>query len=100
MSGSVDKETWRLALHVPRRQELTERPAWLLDPDMMSYNAGWKIPHPGYDNETGCIAWPVTEGDSFLASFSDPSQSGYFYLLDRALQQFVGQVHYRVTSEE
>lgn len=39
----------RVELYVPTQADLEQRRRWLLDPEMMAYNAGWAVPHPGYD---------------------------------------------------
>ncbi|WP_216382649.1 GNAT family N-acetyltransferase [Arcanobacterium phocae] len=90
-----------IRLHTPTYNELEYRQRWLHDPDMMSYNAGWQIPYPGYDNATGCIDWPEHEWAQFLNDYcSDVAQAGYFYLVQISTDQFVGHAHYRIIDRE
>lgn len=66
---------------------------------MMAYNAGWELQHPGYDNETGCIDWPQSQWDGFLAVYQrDPAQADYFYLRDVRADEYIGHVHYTVSG--
>ena len=88
-----------LELHRPARAELGVRQGWLRDPDMMAYNAGWELQHPGYNNETGCIDWPESQWDEFLAVYQrDPAQADYFYLRDIVADEYIGHVHYKISS--
>ena len=97
MQGARDS---RLELHRRARSELSVRQGWLRDPEMMAYNAGWELRHPGYDNETGCIDWPERWWDDFLAVYQrDPAQADYFYLRDIMADEYIGHVHYEVSSE-
>lgn len=86
-----------LRLHIPRRDEFAIRRAWLADPQMMSYNAGWDIDHPGYDRRTGCIIWPESEWAAFEALLAQsPAQQCYYFVEDLDSGTFVGHAHYRV----
>lgn len=65
---------------------------------MMSYNAGWDLVHPGYDNETGCVEWPEPEWDAFEARITLPAeQQGYFFVEDAAGTP-LGHAHYWVAN--
>lgn len=71
----------------------------MVDPDMMSYNAGWQISFRGYDADTGCIDWPETAWLAFEARLAMPaSQRGYYYVQDLETGEFLGHVHYEVDS--
>lgn len=86
-----------LELHVPTRDDFAVRRSWLLDPEMMSYNAGWQLAHPGYDRRTGCIDWPEAEWDAFEQRLALPaSEQGYWYVQDTGTDGFVGHVHYQL----
>lgn len=72
----------------------------MLDPQMMSYNAGWQIPHAGYDSTTGCIDWPEEDWPVFERRLAMPaSEQGYFYVEDDQTGEFVGHVHYQVDPD-
>lgn len=47
-----------LCLHVPAYEELWYRQKIMQDPDTMSYNKGYDLNFHGYDEATGCIAFP------------------------------------------
>lgn len=47
-----------LSLHVPAYEELGYRQKLMADPATMSYNRGYDLDFPGYDRETGCMAFP------------------------------------------
>lgn len=69
----------------------------MLDPEMMSYNAGWPISYVGYDPTTGCIDWPEPEWPAFEHRLAAPSSDqGYFYVQDDQSGEFLGHVHYQV----
>lgn len=85
-----------LSLHVPTLAELAVRQAWLADPEMMAYNAGWDIASPGYDRGTGCIDWPQAEWPAFVARLRRPlSECGYYYVRDEAGAD-LGHAHYEL----
>ncbi len=72
------------------------RQSWLADPVMMSYNAGWLLDHPGYDQDTGCIDWPESQWPQFDERLLRPvEQAGYYYVAEEP-GEFVGHVHYEV----
>ena len=86
-----------LSLQVPTPGQFAVRRGWLSDPDMMSYNAGWSLTHPGYDPVTGCIDWPESQWPDFAARLALPvSVHGYYYVQDIATGEFIGHVHYLV----
>ncbi len=72
----------------------------MLDPAMMSYNAGWPISHPGYDPTTGCIDWPEQDWPAFERRLAMPaSKQGYFYVQDDQTGEFLGHVHYHLDPD-
>jgi RimJ/RimL family protein N-acetyltransferase len=72
----------------------------MLDPALMSYNAGWPISHPGYDPTTGCIDWPEQDWPAFERRLAMPaSEQGYFYVQDDQTGEFLGHVHYEVEPD-
>ena len=84
-----------LRLHVPSLEEFAVRRGWLLDPEMMSFNAGWQITHAGYDPISGCVDWPAEEWPAFERRLAMPaSEQGYFYVQDGEAGEFLGHVHY------
>jgi len=86
-----------LEFSVPTRPELLVRQRWLSDPDVMAYNAGWGGSRPGYDADTGCLAWPESEWDRFAGRLARPAdQQGYFYVRDTVTEVLVGDAHYEV----
>lgn len=62
---------------------------------MMSYNAGWELPTPLYNNDTGCVEWPESQWGAFESRLRRPSEEhGYFYVSDG--EEFIGHVHYEL----
>ena len=89
-----------LELHVPTRAEFGIRQAWMSDPELMAYNAGWDVNHHGYDRETGCIEWPESEWDAFAERLALPAdRQGYFYVRDTETKELVGHAHYMVEAD-
>ncbi|WP_385899781.1 GNAT family N-acetyltransferase [Tessaracoccus sp. O5.2] len=89
-----------LRLQVPSRDEFALRQAWLLDPEMMAYNAGWQISHAGYDPGTGCIDWPEDDWPAFEARLAQPaSQQGYYFVQEDETSEFLGHVHYELHTD-
>lgn len=67
---------------------------------MMSFNAGWLLPHAGYDAATGCIDWTESAWPEFESRLARPaSQQGYFYVRDDQTDTFIGHVHYEVGDD-
>ena len=56
-------------LHIPTCEELWYREKILQDADTMSYNRGYHLNVAGYDNETGCIAFPKEEWKNWYEYF-------------------------------
>lgn len=89
-----------LRLHVPSPEEFTIRQAWLLDPEMMAYNAGWPISYAGYNPATGCIDWPEGAWPAFEARLARPaSEQGYYFVQEDETSEFLGHVHYELHSD-
>lgn len=98
--GALDTFAPMIELVVPGRADFAVRQRWLADPQMMSFNAGWEVRHPGYDKATGCIVWDETEWDAFEARLALPAdRQGYFYLREIASGEPVGHVHYLVDDD-
>ena len=83
-----------LYLHVPKLDELWYRKKLLEDPKTMSYNRGYELDFDGYDKETGCIAFPEEEWQSWYEYFigREPLRF-YAYLLNAENGEFVGDVN-------
>jgi GNAT superfamily N-acetyltransferase len=89
-----------LRLHVPSPEEFWVRRGWLLDPEMMSFNAGWRISYAGYDPTSGCVEWPEADWPAFERRLAMPaSEQGYFYVEDGDVGEFLGHVHYEVDGD-
>jgi len=89
-----------LRLRVPTRADFPTRRAWLADPGFMAFNAGWDLPHPGYDRATGCVAWPEPEWDAFETRIARPAAvQGYFFVRDDASAEDLGHAHYSVDED-
>ncbi|QXT63799.1 GNAT family N-acetyltransferase [Tessaracoccus palaemonis] len=72
----------------------------MLDPEMMSYNAGWSVRYAGYDPASGCLDWPEEDWPAFEQKLARPAaEQGYFYVLDDETDEFVGHVHYEVDGD-
>lgn len=83
----------RLELHVPDGEELWFRREMLSTPETMSYNANWDIPHPGYQRETGCIAYTITQEDAWYKHYIGCEPERYFAYVRRISDGvFIGDV--------
>ncbi|AOZ73198.1 hypothetical protein BK816_07730 [Boudabousia tangfeifanii] len=87
-------------LRTPTREEFSVRQAWLADPEMMSFNAGWPIDNDSYDRETGCFDWSEDRWDDWIERrLSLPGDvQGYFYVIDEGSGEPVGHAHYMVNG--
>ncbi|WP_158020330.1 GNAT family N-acetyltransferase [Boudabousia liubingyangii] len=87
-----------LFLRTPTREEFPVRQAWLADPQMMSFNAGWPIDNDSYDPETGCFDWSEDRWDAWVERRLSlpPEVQGYFYVIDQESGEPVGHAHYLV----
>lgn len=84
----------RLSLYVPSFEELWYREKLLNDPKTMSYNRGYDLTFPGYDKETGCIAFPKEEWQSWYNYFiGNEPERFYAYLLRNEDNTFIGEVN-------
>ena len=74
-----------LYLHIPTFEELWYRRKMMQDPDTMSYNRGYGLDLEGYDNETGCIAFPEKDWADWYAYFIGQEPERYYAYIVRAL---------------
>ena len=85
---------------IPSPEEFTIRQAWLFDPEMMAYNAGWPLSYAGYNPATGCIDWPEGAWPAFEARLARPaSEQGYYFVQEDETSEFLGHVHYELHSD-
>lgn len=86
-----------VTLRRPTIEELAFRRDLLADPESMSYNAGWELDFPGYDNENGCLPFPEKSWSGFLDAWSKPGSREYF--LAFVDDHPAGHAHYRVIDD-
>ena len=83
-----------LYLHIPELEEFWYRKKLLEDPETMSYNRGYNLGFDGYDNETGCIAFPESEWEeSYKYLVGNEPERFYAYLANAENGEFVGEVN-------
>lgn len=83
-----------LYLHIPTFEELWYRRKMMQDPDTMSYNRGYRLDLEGYDNETGCIAFPEKDWADWYAYFIGQEPERYYAYIVRASDDvFIGEVN-------
>lgn len=84
----------RLALYVPRLEELGYRKQLMQDPDTMSYNKGYDLDFAGYHRDTGCIDFPETEWADWHTYFVGQEPKRYYaYVMRLEDGAFVGEVN-------
>lgn len=83
-----------LELFVPEREDLWFRRELLSDPETMGYNAGYDLHFPGYDRETGCIAFPEENWDGWYHRWiGREPERWYAYLRRKGDGTFLGEVN-------
>lgn len=84
----------KLALHIPAFEELWYRQRLLQDPATMSYNKGYDLNFSGYDQNTGCIAFPEEKWRGWYDSFigREPERF-YAYVVRLEDRAFIGEVN-------
>lgn len=84
----------RLALHVPRLEELDYRQRLMRDAETMSYNRGYDLDFEGYHKDTGCIDFPKSEWADWHAYFVGQEPRRYYaYVMRLEDGVFIGEVN-------
>lgn len=87
-----------ICLHIPAFEELWYREKLLSDADTMSYNKGYDLNFDGYDNETGCIAFPKEDWRDWYNYFMGCEPERYYaYIV--ADGEFIGEVNIHQNGE-
>lgn len=81
-----------LTLHIPAYDELWYRQKLLADPATMGYNRGYDLGFPGYDRETGCIAFPETEWRAWYDSWVGQEPECFYAYIADGDGRFLGEV--------
>lgn len=90
----------RLALHVPRLEELDYRQRLMQDPETMSYNKGYDLDFAGYHKETGCIDFPKSEwADCHAYLVGQEPKRFYAYVTRLEDGAFIGEVNVHHSTE-
>lgn len=83
-----------LCLHVPAYEELWYRQKIMQDPDTMSYNKGYDLNFHGYDEATGCIAFPKEKwADWYTYFIGQEPHRFYAYIVRESDGAFLGEVN-------
>ncbi len=88
-----------ISLHIPIIDELWYREKLLGDKETMSYNKGYKLNFPEYDNETGCIAFPRDKWNQWFAWWIKCYPERYYAYIKNEHNNFVGEVNLHKDSE-
>lgn len=93
-------QTPRLALHVPRPEELAYRQRLMGDAETMSYNKGYDLRLDGYHRDTGCIDFPRSEWAAWHAFFvGQEPRRFYAYVMRLEDGAFIGEVNVHQSAE-
>ncbi len=86
-------------VYKPKCEELEYRMNLLCNPDTMSYNKGYKLGIPEYDNDTGCIDFPKEKWEKWYADWvlNEPMR---FYSYLSVNNEFVGEIALRYVESE
>lgn len=94
-------ESPRLALHVPRLEELDYRQRLMQDSETMSYNRGYDLDFKGYHKDTGCIDFPKSEWADWHAYFvGQEPRRFYAYVMRLEDGAFLGEVNVHQSADE
>lgn len=90
----------QLYLHVPEYDELWYRERIMSDSDTMGYNKGYDLDCDGYDNATGCIAFPESEWREWYDYYiGNEPECFYAYIVRASDGAFIGEVNLHRTDE-
>ena len=90
----------KVYLHTPEFEELGYRQSLLADPETMSYNSGYDLDYEGYDNQTGCIAFPQNEWAEWYEYFIGHKDRYYAYVMRYEDESPVGEVNLHMSPDE
>lgn len=90
----------KLYLKVPNIEELHYRQEWMMDPQTMSYNAGFDIKIKGYDKNTGTITKTKEEMLEWYQNWIGKEPDKYFaYIYVEMLEEPIGEVYYYLDKD-
>ncbi len=81
-----------ITLHVPTIEELRYRERLLSDKATMSYNKGYKLDFPEYNNETGCIAFTKDKWEQWFDWWVKGYPERFYAYIRNENLDFVGEV--------
>ena len=85
----------KLYFEIPSKEDLKYRQKWMLDPDTMSYNAGYDIDLKGYDKETGIIFKTNEEMLDWYDKWINKEPDRYFrYIYVEGVEEPIGEIYY------
>lgn len=83
-----------LTFYVPKTEDLWYRQKLLEDAKTMSYNKGYELGFPEYDNETGCILFPKEKWESWAQRFlRQEPEKFYAYIVRKSDGAWIGDVN-------
>lgn len=85
----------RIYFKIPSKEELKYRQKWMMEPDTMSYNAGYNAEIKGYDKETGIISKTNEEMLEWYEKWIDKEPDRYFrYIYAEDIEEPIGEIYY------
>ena len=85
----------RICFKVPSKDDLKYRQKWMMDPDTMSYNAGYDVDIKGYDKETGIISKTDEEMLEWYDKWINKEPDRYFrYIYTDGIEEPIGEIYY------
>ena len=85
----------KLYFEIPSKEDLKYRKKWMMDPDTMSYNAGYDVDIKGYDKETGIISKTDEEMLEWYDKWIDKEPDRYFrYIYAEGIEEPIGEIYY------
>ena len=84
---------------VPSKEELIYCQRWMMDPDTMSYNAGYDIDLGGYNKTTGTITKTDEEMLNWYNNWINKEPDKYYrYIYVDGIDEPIGEVYYYPNS--
>jgi diamine N-acetyltransferase len=79
----------------PSKDDLKYRQKWMMDPDTMSYNAGYDLDIKGYDRETGILSKTDEEMLEWYGKWINKEPDRYFrYIYAEGIEEPIGEIYY------
>lgn len=90
----------RVCLKKPEVKELYYRKRWMMDPETMSYNAGYDMEINGYDQMAGTIYKTDEQLREWYEKWTKSPNRYFAYIYDTDLEIPVGEIYYQHYENE